>query len=113
MRERAEQILRIACLILAALVLYQLAGIALRINPFHGVSVPALPALAAATNSPPGGGRGTNLVVSRPVAVKGRRLLPEQIPLHRQCRLRQKQIPPRTMNSQKRKPIWSRISKQK
>ena len=61
MRERAEQILRIACLVLAAVVVYQLAGIARRLNPFHGVSVPALPALAAATNSPPGGGRGTNL----------------------------------------------------
>jgi hypothetical protein len=71
MRERAEQILRIACLILAAFVVYELAGIALRLNPFHGVSVPALPALAAATNSPPGGGRGTNLVVSKTAAVKG------------------------------------------
>ena len=71
MRERAEQILRIACLILAAVVVYQLAGIARRINPFHGVSVPALPALAAATNSPPGGGRGTNQVVSKTAAVKG------------------------------------------
>ena len=63
MRERVERILRITCLILAAFVLYQLVGIVLRLNPFHGVSVPALPALAVTTNSPPGGGRGTNLVV--------------------------------------------------
>ncbi len=70
MREHAESILRITCIILAAFVLYQLAGIVLRINPFHGASVPALPALVAVTNSPPGGGYATNLVVSTSAAVK-------------------------------------------
>jgi hypothetical protein len=71
MRERAEPFLKIACLILAAFVLYRVAGIFLRINPLHGVVVPALPALAASTNNPPGGVRGTNPVVSISAIVKG------------------------------------------
>jgi hypothetical protein len=50
MSERAEPILKIACLILAMAVLYQFAGIFLRINPLHGVIVPALPVLTANTN---------------------------------------------------------------
>jgi hypothetical protein len=71
MRERAEPVLKIACLILAVFVLYQVAGIFLRINPLHGVVVPALPALAASTNNPPGVVRGTNPVVSMSAIVKG------------------------------------------
>ena len=61
MRERAEQILRIVCMILAALVVYQLAGAFTRMNPLHGVTVPELPVLASNTNSPAGEARGTNL----------------------------------------------------
>jgi hypothetical protein len=53
MRERAEPILRFICLILAALVLYELAGFFLRINPLHGVIVPALPSLTTNSNSLP------------------------------------------------------------
>jgi hypothetical protein len=52
-------------------VLYEFAGIFLRINPLHGVVVPALPALAASTNNLPGNGRGTNLVVSMSAIIKG------------------------------------------
>jgi hypothetical protein len=70
MRERAEPILKIACLILAAFVLYQVTGIFLRINPLHGVVVPALPVLAASTNNPTGV-RGTNPAVSMSAIVKG------------------------------------------
>lgn len=64
LRERAEPILKIVCLVLAALVLCQLAGIFIRWNPFRGVTVPALPSLASHTNSPTGSGHGTNLVAS-------------------------------------------------
>jgi hypothetical protein len=71
MRERVEPILKIACLILAALLLYEFAGIFLRINPLRGVVVPALPALAASTNNPAGGARGTNLIVTTAVTIKG------------------------------------------
>ncbi len=60
LRERAEPALRILCLILAAVVVYELAGMLARLNPFHGVKVPELPALAAATNSPAAGAKGTN-----------------------------------------------------
>ena len=60
MRERAEPILKITCLILAALLVYLLAGILIRWNPFRGVTVPALPSLAASTNGPAGGLRATN-----------------------------------------------------
>jgi hypothetical protein len=61
MRERLGQILKIACFVLAALVLYQLASIVLRVNPLRKVAIPALPALAASTNTPaPSSGKGTN-----------------------------------------------------
>ncbi|HUC83590.1 MAG TPA: hypothetical protein VL970_00245 [Candidatus Acidoferrales bacterium] len=71
LRDQAGQIARIVCLVLAGLILYELAGTVLRWNPFHGVTVPALPALAAVTNAPPvtthapkllatGGIKGTN-----------------------------------------------------
>ncbi len=60
MRERAEPILKIVCLILAALVLYQFAGIFLRMNPLHGVVVPVLPTLMVSTNNAPENGRSVN-----------------------------------------------------
>jgi hypothetical protein len=59
--KRTELALRILCLILAGLVLYELAGIVVRWNPFRGVAVPELPALTATTNSPPGMAHGTIL----------------------------------------------------
>lgn len=64
LRQRAEPILKIICLILAALVVYQLAEVFIRWNPFRGVTVPALPTLAAATNNPASSRRGTNLAAS-------------------------------------------------
>ncbi len=69
LRERAEPALRILCYILAAVVVYELAGVVLRWNPFRGAIVPELPALASATNNPPGGAHGTNLVAN--TALKG------------------------------------------
>lgn len=51
MRKHAEPILKYVCLILAALVLYQLVGLGRRVNPLRGVTVPALPTLTADTNS--------------------------------------------------------------
>jgi hypothetical protein len=62
--KRAELALRIVCYILAALVVWQLAGVVVRWNPFHGVTVPELPALTAATNSPAAGAPGTHLAVT-------------------------------------------------
>ena len=62
LRQRAEPILKIICLLLAVVVVYQLAGIVLRWNPFRGVTVPELPSLVGSTNSPAGGGHGTNSV---------------------------------------------------
>ena len=64
LRERAEPVLKILCLILAALVVYQLAGMVIRWNPFRSVIVPALPSLTASTNSPAGGAHGTNLAAA-------------------------------------------------
>src|ERR1017187_161379 len=64
LRQRAEPILKITCLLLAAVVVYQLAGIVLRWNPFRGVTVPELPSLVGSTNNPAGGGHGTNLAAS-------------------------------------------------
>lgn len=76
LRKRAEQIVKVLCLILAALVLYQLVGIVLRWNPFHGVAVPELPALAAATNGPSGSAHTANLPAT--VASKGTNRPPHQ-----------------------------------
>lgn len=78
LRERAEQIVKLICLILAALVLYELAGIVIRWNPFHGVTVPELPVLAAATNGPAEPTHTTNLPTT--AAVKGTNNLPHQPP---------------------------------
>ena len=65
LRTHAGQIIRILCLILAGLVVYQLAGIAIRWNPFRGVTVPELPSLTtAATNRPAESTHKTNLVVA-------------------------------------------------
>lgn len=64
LRERAEQVVRILCLILAAVVVYELAFVALRWNPFLGVTVPELPTLTAATNAPSGGAHATNLMAT-------------------------------------------------
>jgi len=72
LRERAEPALKILCLVLAALVVYQLAGILIRWNPFRGVVVPALPSLTANTNSPAGSAHGTNLAAS--AIIKGTNL---------------------------------------
>jgi hypothetical protein len=60
LRERAGPVLKIICLILAMLVVLKLAGIFVRLNPFRGVIVPALPTLAVVTNQPAGGSQGTN-----------------------------------------------------
>jgi hypothetical protein len=49
MRDRSEQILRITCLTLAALVVLQLIHAGFQVNPLAGVKIPAVPALE--TNS--------------------------------------------------------------
>ena len=49
LRERAGPVLKLLCLILAALVVFQLAGMVVRWNPFRGVIVPALPSLTEPT----------------------------------------------------------------
>ena len=63
MRERYEMALKIACAILAALLLAQVVRVAVRRNPLAGLKIPAVPVLAAdapdgakATNSPPASG---------------------------------------------------------
>lgn len=69
MRDRAEQILRIACWILGALVVCDLIAVGFRATPLLGAKIPALPTLsaeaeagAAATNAPSqvSAGRGAN-----------------------------------------------------
>jgi hypothetical protein len=76
LRERAEPILKIVCFLLAALVIFQLAGIVVRWNPFRGVVVPALPTLTANTNSPAVGARATNLAVAAGKGTNGAPLSP-------------------------------------
>ncbi|MBC8094297.1 MAG: hypothetical protein H7Y43_00665 [Akkermansiaceae bacterium] len=59
MRNRIEWILKLACVALGVLLLFQVVRIALRGNPLAKVSIPAVPTLAADTNSP-AGAKGTN-----------------------------------------------------
>jgi hypothetical protein len=69
MRNRSEQILRIVCLVLAVLLAAQLVKVVLRMNPLHGVVIPALPTLASDTNAP--AGKGTNALASKSPVGKG------------------------------------------
>ncbi|MFO1488035.1 MAG: hypothetical protein U1F65_06125 [Verrucomicrobiota bacterium] len=59
MRERLGPVLKLACAILGAMLLYQLVQVALRVNPLRGVAIPALPRLASDTNTPAAGGAPT------------------------------------------------------
>lgn len=63
MRERTGHILRIVCLVLAAVAFFQLLKIALRVNPLHGVTIPPLPTLSSDTNAPTAN-KSTNAVVA-------------------------------------------------
>jgi len=54
MRDRSEQILRIACLTLAALVVLQLVHAGFQVNPLAGVKIPAVPVLETNANSAAG-----------------------------------------------------------
>lgn len=69
LRARAGQIAKVLCYLLAALLLYEFSSMALRWNPFRGVTVPQLPTLTAATNSPAGTSTKTNLIAT--AAAKG------------------------------------------
>jgi len=60
MREQAGLILKALCLVLAALLLYQLLQMARRVNPLSQVTIPALPKLASDTNAPDSGKGRTN-----------------------------------------------------
>lgn len=52
MRERKEPILRMACVLLAGLLLYQVAGLFRSPDPLKGVDLPDLAVLSVKTNSP-------------------------------------------------------------
>lgn len=53
MHDRAGKMLRLACLLLAALLVYQFARMAPRLNPLSGVVIPQLPTLALEKTNPP------------------------------------------------------------
>ena len=46
LRQYAEPVLKITCLILAVFVVIDLAGIFIRWNPFRGVTLPEVPSLS-------------------------------------------------------------------
>ena len=64
MLDLLEPALKIICAVLAALLLYQLARLAVHRNPLARLTIPALPVLAADTNAPPGG-NATNTLAAR------------------------------------------------
>ena len=97
LRQYAEPVLKITCLILAVFVVIDLAGIFIRWNPFRGVTLPEVPSLAAGTNAPSAGGHGTNPVAittvkgtNNPHALAGTNLAPTLIAA------RSNSIPPST-----------------
>jgi hypothetical protein len=61
MRDRAGQILKFACLLLAALLVYQLARMAPQLNPLSGVVIPELPTLASEKTNAPATANATNV----------------------------------------------------
>jgi len=58
MRDRLEQALRLACVVLGALLLFQIGRIVAHRNPLSHLQIPALPTLAAADAQP--GAKATN-----------------------------------------------------
>jgi hypothetical protein len=54
MLERSKWVLKIVCLLLAAVLLYQLVQIGIRLNPLSQVKIPELPSLPPETNNPSG-----------------------------------------------------------
>src|SRR2546426_4265666 len=77
MFERSETVLRIICLGLAALLLYQLSRFALRGDPLARLGIPAVPTLAAATNAPTVG-KGANSPPAKTSGKQGTNLAPSQ-----------------------------------
>ncbi len=61
MLDQTTRILKIVCLVLAVLVLYQLAQVVRRANPLAHVVIPVLPTLAVDKNVPPNAGATTNV----------------------------------------------------
>ena len=57
MLERSKWILKIVCLLLAAVLLYQLVQVGIRLNPLSQVKIPELPSLPPETNNQPGPGQ--------------------------------------------------------
>lgn len=70
MLERSERLLKIICLGLAAIMLYELVGAVLRHNPLEHMSIPSLPVLAAAPDVK-SGGLGTNALTSKIIRKPG------------------------------------------
>lgn len=64
MLERSERMLKIICLGLAAIMLYELVGAVLRHNPLEHMSIPVLPSLAAAPDAKKSGPE-TNSLTSK------------------------------------------------
>jgi hypothetical protein len=59
MLERSEPVLKVICLALAALLLFQVVRLVVRSDPLAHLNIPALPTLPPDTNAP-AGGTGTN-----------------------------------------------------
>lgn len=70
MRERSEQVLRIICLVLGALLILQLSLHILRRDPLAKLQIPPLPSLTDAPETQPSG-KGTNLVAARTASKSG------------------------------------------
>jgi hypothetical protein len=72
LRNRAEMIIRIICLVLAGVLVGELAHVAIWLNPFHGTTIPELPVLSAAADA----GTNQNLKGAVKVAAAGTNAAP-------------------------------------
>jgi hypothetical protein len=70
MRERSEFLLKAACALLAALLLFRVARVVIGGNPLAHTSIPALPSLPVSAETP-AGGKGTNAVGAMASGEKG------------------------------------------
>ena len=70
MLKHSELILKIVCLLMATLFLYQFVNVVIRIRPLKGLKIPDLPRLPAVVDAP-GAGKTTNNVTSPLAANKG------------------------------------------
>ena len=71
MRDRVDQLLKVGCFALGALVLFQVGRAVMRNNPLERVNIPAVPTLDAGTNAPVNATNAATATLTRPTGPTG------------------------------------------